>query len=512
MQQLSARCRLEAEKDIIKSPQFEHYIERVAEKGYFRDTENSGRRKDPREEEKRRARKVQVYKEKYRKAIAKYRKNLAIEVEGEEAMGFLSMPGSLGDATSVKSKWSHHRQKLHSPPRHFQANSKKESLMSPLTPDTAGGSRKYVSKRIISLAPKTPDIPSKPAQARTSFDSSSSSQKSQTEPEIKSAQTGISSTDSGIAPISSGRSFLDGINRNRRRSKIMRNATPRANPSQTENTPQNSRFGTCDSVGKVEGQKKAASNNPSNASVRLPSQHKSTKASLHKTNAGSSFTSQNEPGSIQEVNAGAVTSVTGSRPNHQSEYKSRLEERTLERSQCFQSLSLVQLRATGGLKVKTTDSAAKECTSTVARMRSESKAQSSGVVVVVKADGGVNENAVPAESPHRFSFADKVAAFDRKLDLSTIKGEALLLLPQQSKVKPSRTALPKCFNSNNNSSKGVSRFFATVMTGQVENVTEPGIASPRQIIMTSPQQCEDNVANNAPRNSDFGPSLQRRAC
>jgi hypothetical protein len=98
LKKTNSRCRLEAEKGIVKSTQFELYIQSVTNRGYFRDNANAGKRDDPKEEELRRARKARVYKERYRKAIAKYREKLALNIDraavNKDAMTLLSPPTS----------------------------------------------------------------------------------------------------------------------------------------------------------------------------------------------------------------------------------------------------------------------------------------------------------------------------------------------------------------------------------------------------------------------------------
>lgn len=128
----AARCRLEAEKDIVRSTQFEHYIQSVTNRGFFNDPANSARRKDPREEVERRTRKSQVYKGKYRKAIAKYREKLAVNVAFKAAeVQILPPPNSPQSRTVRRDRKSG----FSSPPRTCQMRMK-EGPMSPLTPTT----------------------------------------------------------------------------------------------------------------------------------------------------------------------------------------------------------------------------------------------------------------------------------------------------------------------------------------------------------------------------------------
>ncbi|CAB9526214.1 expressed unknown protein [Seminavis robusta] len=125
LKKTNSRCRLEAEKEIVKSSQFELYIQSVTSRGYFRDPTNSGKRSDPKEEDERRARKNQVYKEKYRKAIAKYREKLALNIDhsaSADQMEMLSPPHSpsirmSSPRTPTKSSSRHNNRAFNSPTR-----------------------------------------------------------------------------------------------------------------------------------------------------------------------------------------------------------------------------------------------------------------------------------------------------------------------------------------------------------------------------------------------------------
>ena len=160
LRDIEGRCRLDAEREIVKSSHFEHYIQSVTARGYFYDKANSGKRKDPKEEEARKQRKIQAYKDKYRKAIAKYRQKLAQSLEGEDKHNdlrevnaeLLSAPGS-PKVETYGARVNRDGQRFHSPPRNgqivggdFNSPSKFFTPVSPLTPNTAACSSPKTNK------------------------------------------------------------------------------------------------------------------------------------------------------------------------------------------------------------------------------------------------------------------------------------------------------------------------------------------------------------------------------
>ena len=76
---LGARSRLDAERDMIHSPLFEQFYRAVEAKGFFDDmnVEPSG---DPQQDE---LRKQEIYEDRYRKVVAKFRTKLASKAEAE---------------------------------------------------------------------------------------------------------------------------------------------------------------------------------------------------------------------------------------------------------------------------------------------------------------------------------------------------------------------------------------------------------------------------------------------
>lgn len=169
LQSTNSRCRLEAEKDIVKSTQFELYMQSVTNRGFFLDPVNSQKRDDPQAEQERRARKSKVYKEKYRKAIAKYREKLAMNEETSD-LQFLSPP------TSPASKMSRPSyQSFRSPPRTCQLP--KQRPMSPLTPNSVELEHNFSSEpQTGAKSPKSAAPPKSPSSV-ASFRKSSISVK-----------------------------------------------------------------------------------------------------------------------------------------------------------------------------------------------------------------------------------------------------------------------------------------------------------------------------------------------
>jgi tetratricopeptide (TPR) repeat protein len=78
---LGARSRLDAERDMIKSPLFEQFVEAVRAKGFFYDPDTDGKRDNPEEESYRQRKAIELYEERYRKVVAKFRTKLAIKAE-----------------------------------------------------------------------------------------------------------------------------------------------------------------------------------------------------------------------------------------------------------------------------------------------------------------------------------------------------------------------------------------------------------------------------------------------
>ncbi|KAI2510984.1 hypothetical protein MHU86_3456 [Fragilaria crotonensis] len=94
---LGARARLDAEREMIKSPLFEQFVEAVRAKGFFRDPDTEGTRDDPEDELLRQQRAQEIYEDRYRKVVAKFRTKLATKAqqEAKPSAGFGSpFPGS----------------------------------------------------------------------------------------------------------------------------------------------------------------------------------------------------------------------------------------------------------------------------------------------------------------------------------------------------------------------------------------------------------------------------------
>ena len=90
---LGARSRLQAERDMIESPLFEQFVQAVQSKGFFDDPENETPKKDPREEKERLRRQQEVYDDRYRKVVAKFRSKLASKADAD-VMGDLVAQGT----------------------------------------------------------------------------------------------------------------------------------------------------------------------------------------------------------------------------------------------------------------------------------------------------------------------------------------------------------------------------------------------------------------------------------
>jgi tetratricopeptide (TPR) repeat protein len=80
---LGARSRLDAERDMIKSPLFEQFVEAVRSKGFFRDPDTEIERQNLQEELERQQKAQEVYEDRYRKVVAKFRTKLATKAQSE---------------------------------------------------------------------------------------------------------------------------------------------------------------------------------------------------------------------------------------------------------------------------------------------------------------------------------------------------------------------------------------------------------------------------------------------
>lgn len=80
---LGARSRLDSEREMIKSPLFEQFVEAVRSKGFFRDPDTEGQRDDPDEELIRQQRAQEIYEDRYRKVVAKFRTKLALRMQND---------------------------------------------------------------------------------------------------------------------------------------------------------------------------------------------------------------------------------------------------------------------------------------------------------------------------------------------------------------------------------------------------------------------------------------------
>lgn len=80
---LGARSRLDAERDMIKSPLFEQFVEAVRSKGFFRDPNSEIESENLQEELERQQRAQEIYEDRYRKVVAKFRTKLATKAQSE---------------------------------------------------------------------------------------------------------------------------------------------------------------------------------------------------------------------------------------------------------------------------------------------------------------------------------------------------------------------------------------------------------------------------------------------
>ena len=79
---MQARSRQAAEQEMIESPLFEQFLQTVKSRGFF-ETGNDIPRDDPMEERERILRNKQLYNERYRKAVAKFRTKLSARAQAE---------------------------------------------------------------------------------------------------------------------------------------------------------------------------------------------------------------------------------------------------------------------------------------------------------------------------------------------------------------------------------------------------------------------------------------------
>jgi tetratricopeptide (TPR) repeat protein len=107
---LGARSRLDAERDMIKSPLFEQFVEAVRAKGFFYDPDTDGKRDDPEEEHFRQKNASELYEERYRKVVAKFRAKLAIKAEHD--MRLTSLNSGLEMAISAANRQRRYRENL----------------------------------------------------------------------------------------------------------------------------------------------------------------------------------------------------------------------------------------------------------------------------------------------------------------------------------------------------------------------------------------------------------------
>lgn len=81
LSKLQARSRQDAEKEIIKSPLFQQFLQAVNSKGFFQDTENDTPLPDPKQDFERLKRKELVYQDRFQKVVAKFRTKLALQTD-----------------------------------------------------------------------------------------------------------------------------------------------------------------------------------------------------------------------------------------------------------------------------------------------------------------------------------------------------------------------------------------------------------------------------------------------
>ena len=94
---LGARSRHDAERDMMKSPLFEQFVGAVRAKGFFRDPETETPMENPDEERIRQQRAAEVYEDRFRKVVGKFRTKLATRAQQQEggAMSPVNVGGPL---------------------------------------------------------------------------------------------------------------------------------------------------------------------------------------------------------------------------------------------------------------------------------------------------------------------------------------------------------------------------------------------------------------------------------
>lgn len=94
---LGARSRLDAEREMVKSPLFEQFLGAVRSKGFFRDPETEVPKEDPAEEKARQQLAAEIYEDRFRKVVAKFRTKLATKAQQQEGA---ASPVSIGGPLS----------------------------------------------------------------------------------------------------------------------------------------------------------------------------------------------------------------------------------------------------------------------------------------------------------------------------------------------------------------------------------------------------------------------------
>ncbi len=81
LNQLQARSRQDADKEIVASPLFEQFLQAVTYKGFFKDKENEMPLSDPLQDQERIKRKEATYQARFDKVVAKFRTKLAFKAD-----------------------------------------------------------------------------------------------------------------------------------------------------------------------------------------------------------------------------------------------------------------------------------------------------------------------------------------------------------------------------------------------------------------------------------------------
>lgn len=130
---LEARSRLDAEREMIQSPLFEQFIGAVQAKGFFRDPDTEQPKDDPEEERERQRKATEIYNDRYRKVVAKFRTKLVTkamqdgQVNNSTVLG-ASLSGNLLALSAVD------RQQRRRVRRTQLARTKKRTSSQPLSP------------------------------------------------------------------------------------------------------------------------------------------------------------------------------------------------------------------------------------------------------------------------------------------------------------------------------------------------------------------------------------------